>query len=444
MPTTIFTPLFNEFNVVYRGITDAYIGPLDQDDPLYHEGYNDPGVLYAIYYDGNIHEIGPVTAYAAEVLEAIREGRTPPTEQQWLATLTSTTVNAETSEAYAKGTINNVPAVDGQTGYHDNALYYKNQAASQATAASTSADNAATSVTQAAAWVTGTTTPSTSPSATNNAMYYAGLANDAQEATAAWITGNAQTSLTPSATNNAMYWTEQSKGYANGKDLEDATISARATDNAKYYSDLAHMWSNGNVSSEDVPSAANNARSYAVSAALSADTISGYLDSITTLADQISDDASAASSAASSVSDDVTTVLGYKTSSQQAANDAKAWAIGTTDTSHAAYNNNALYYANSCSGIYSTLAGYLNSATISYGITETINNINPETDITWVTPNPGDQPISPESGKYYWTRTLLTWNDENIDDTAIYNVGFVGADAGITSITNAQIDALFA
>ena len=59
--------------------------------------------------------------------------------------------SAETAEAYAKGTVDGTPVGSGDTGYHDNAKYYKDEAAGSATDAGNSATAASGSASGASA-----------------------------------------------------------------------------------------------------------------------------------------------------------------------------------------------------------------------------------------------------------------------------------------------------
>ena len=79
----------------------------------------------------------------------------------------------------------------------------------------------------------------------DSAKTYAENSKTEADRAAVWTQGSTTGSDQGSATNNAKYWTEQSKSYANGKDLNGNTVQARTTDNAQYYSNEAKGWANG-------------------------------------------------------------------------------------------------------------------------------------------------------------------------------------------------------
>lgn len=161
--------------------------------------------------------------------------------------------------------------------------WYTIDGASFYTQIATYAANALTASTSAAMWATGGSTGS--PTATNNALYYASLAskwatwgsgtpsseNNAKHwATVAqsWATeysnNNAKyyaeqaekwtdfsTGGTPTNTNHAKYWADQAHNWA----------TLKANDNASYYASVAHSWANGGKTG--TPSSENNAAYYA-------------------------------------------------------------------------------------------------------------------------------------------------------------------------------------
>lgn len=153
---------------------------------------------------------------------------------------------ADTAERYAKGTSNGVEVQENDedpTGWHDNSKYYKELAESAKTAAlaaqtaaansattaqqrATAAANSATAAANSATAAAGSATASAN-SATTAAGSATAAANSAttaqQQATAAagsvttaqqWATGG--TSGTPSATNNAKYYAERIQSLSAG------------------------------------------------------------------------------------------------------------------------------------------------------------------------------------------------------------------------------------
>jgi hypothetical protein len=106
-----------------------------------------------------------------------------------------------TAEAYAKGTRNGTAVTSGQTGYHDNSKYYKEQAATQASNASTSATSANTNALKAEGYAVGKQNGTTQTSGTyyhNNAQYYKEQAASSAT-TASTKAGEASTSATSAA-----------------------------------------------------------------------------------------------------------------------------------------------------------------------------------------------------------------------------------------------------
>lgn len=92
---------------------------------------------------------------------------------------------AQTAEAYAKGTRNGIPVTSTDPAYHNNSKYFSEQASTSATNAGTSATNAAGSASDAEAYGIGTRggTPveSTDPAYHKNSKYYSELASSWSE-----------------------------------------------------------------------------------------------------------------------------------------------------------------------------------------------------------------------------------------------------------------------
>lgn len=156
--------------------------------------------------------------------------------------------------------------VDPATGHVTE--WYTITGASFYTQIATYAANALTASSSAAMWVTGTTTPSTTPSATNNAAYYASQA-------AKWVTGTSTPTTTPGDTNNAAYWATVAHSWAtdysenNAKywaDQAHSWATTKPNDNASYYASTARSWATGG--STGTPGSKNNALYYANQASL--------------------------------------------------------------------------------------------------------------------------------------------------------------------------------
>lgn len=98
---------------------------------------------------------------------------------------------SETSEAYAKGTVNGTPVSSGQIGFQDNSKYYSTQASNSASSASNSASTATSKAILSESWAEGGTD-----------------------------------SRTGEDTANSKYWANQSLGYANQASSTLATIRA--------------------------------------------------------------------------------------------------------------------------------------------------------------------------------------------------------------------------
>ena len=171
-------------------------------------------------------------------LDIEAQGDIPDPIESWLvevsqmtAEIEATAPNAKLAEQYAKGTITE----DGVTrdvtseeaGYHDNSKYYKELAEAAKTAAQTAQTNAESAQTAAAGSATNAANSATAAAgsatnASNSATAAAGSVTTAQQ----WATGG--TSGTPSATNNAKYYAERIQSLSAGTIITGAPGSQAA------------------------------------------------------------------------------------------------------------------------------------------------------------------------------------------------------------------------
>lgn len=215
--------------------------------------------------------------------------------------------SAETAEAYAKGTVDGTPVGSGETGYHDNAKYYAEQASGSATDADNSATAASGSASGASASAlkseghavgqqNGSDVGSGSPYYHNNAKYYKEQASGSASA----ASGSAGT-----AADQALV----SEGYAKG--TQSGTPVASGTyyhDNAKYYKEQA----DGDASSASASATAANtdalkAEGYAVGKQNGTDVGSGspyYENNAKYYASEAADSATEAAASAASIDPD--------------------------------------------------------------------------------------------------------------------------------------------
>ena len=108
--------------------------------------------------------------------------------------------SASNAEAWAVGKRNNIDVSPSDYAYHNNSKYYSEQAATSATNAETSANNASTSETNAS------TSASNAATSEANAFSYANNALSSSQTSEMWATGGS--SGTPTATNNAKYYAD--------------------------------------------------------------------------------------------------------------------------------------------------------------------------------------------------------------------------------------------
>ncbi len=130
--------------------------------------------------------------------------------------------SAAKAEAYAKGTVNGVAVAEGETGYHDNAKYYKDLAGDSQSAAATASAQATLAKTAA-------------ETARDNAQSYAGQASASQTAA-----GNSQTAANASA-QNAEAW---AVGTRNGEPVPPTDPAYH--NNAKFHAENTDVHQDGN------------------------------------------------------------------------------------------------------------------------------------------------------------------------------------------------------
>lgn len=166
-----------------------------------------------------------------------------------------------TAEAYAKGTRNGTAVTSGQTGYHDNSKYYKEQAATQASNANTSATNANTNALKAEGYAVGKQNGTTQTSGTyyhNNAQYYKEQAADsattastkAGEASSSANTASQKASAASTSAQTASDKALVAEGYAKGTQngTPVGSTSPYYHNNAEYFKNLANPTVAANVS----------------------------------------------------------------------------------------------------------------------------------------------------------------------------------------------------
>ena len=159
--------------------------------------------------------------------------------------------SVEESEAWARGTKDNVPVTSEDAQYHNNSKYYAEQASGSAGSAGTNALNAEAF---GAGTRNGTDVTSGDAAYQNNAKYYAGQAGNNASA----ASGSA-TSASASALDAEAYGI----GKRGGVDVESGDVAYH--NNSRYYASLAS-------------NSANNASTSETNAGLSESAASGYSD----------------------------------------------------------------------------------------------------------------------------------------------------------------------
>lgn len=166
-----------------------------------------------------------------------------------------------TAEAYAKGTRNGTAVTSGQTGYHDNSKYYKEQAATQASNASTSATSANANALKAEGYAVGKQNGTTQTSGTyyhNNAQYYkeqaaSSATNASTKAGEASTSANTASQKASAASTSAQTASDKAlvaEGYAKGTQngTPVGSTSPYYHNNAEYFKNLANPTVAANVS----------------------------------------------------------------------------------------------------------------------------------------------------------------------------------------------------
>ena len=170
--------------------------------------------------------------------------------------------SAETSEAYAKGTVNGVAVTSGQTGYHDNADYYRQLAAASAAEAEAQKNEAVRQVSQtgqaiAAAMIS-------AEEAAASAAAAAGSAEDAEDSADAASDSEAAAK----ASEDAAAISE-----ANAAESEDKAF--------RYWQDAMAAVAVATVSADHAAASATAAADSEENAAASEIAAQGYAESIT-------------------------------------------------------------------------------------------------------------------------------------------------------------------
>lgn len=128
-------------------------------------------------------DLGVVTAYGY----AVKKGYTG-TEEEFAALMKDVADSAGTSEAWAAGTIAGTPVTPEAEQYHNNAKYYAEQAGGNAENAEQSKNSAKKSADTSEAWAVGTVggvpVEEGQPGYNDNAKYYAEQASDSADAAA--------------------------------------------------------------------------------------------------------------------------------------------------------------------------------------------------------------------------------------------------------------------
>jgi len=432
---------FEEFIALYRGVERVWIGNGT-------DGEN--GVLYAEMVDGVVQTLGPVTGY----YYALEQGFTG-TFSEWVQIILDCTVNAQAAAASAAAALASQTAAAGS---ETNASTYASSAEASATNASTSEANASlsslTASTKASEASSSASTASTkaseaSTSASNaatseaNAAASALLASDkASEASSSALSAaNSASSAETKASEASTSASNAATSESNALSYKNAAQNAQT--GAEEAKENAEAWAIGKRNGSDVPTTdptyQNNAKYYSTQASSFATTA---FDSATNASTYATNAANSASGALTSEGNALTysnNALAYKNDAEQAKTDAQtsesnasasaaisssksldseAYAIGKRNgidvgSSDVAYHNNALYYSQQAREI----ADEIKAAT---SITEYQNSTSGSTipTGTW-TPNP-----DPQSGKYLWARTTLTWTDTST--SVIYGVNYIG------------------
>lgn len=446
-----FYPEFSENVILYRGADKVFIG----------DGTNGhvDGHLYTQFVDEVEKDLGPVSAYALAVSQGYQG-----TLAEWSLEIARASINAQeakdardtaiemkglavqakegavqaqnTAEAWAAGTLGGTPSAT------NNAAYYAIQAAQ-------AKQDAIDQANRASAWATGGLTGD--PSATNNSQYYAGQASDSADEAHAWANGGSNG--TPDSTNNAKYYADQAHVWTTGA-LNDNGIGG-AANNAKYYAEQAQYWATGG--STGTPGISNNAKYYADEAKTMRDQTLEKFDPIVAYASQVSQDTQTVSdltdeaemwaTGGSSGTPSATNNAKYyaETANQQA----KKWAVGPgDDTTDETYENNAKHYAETAyenamkwaigpdgdttDETYENNAKHYSDLAKSYS-----DNVESVTATTLYYNTSGNGTVPPEDGDGWvgapapqegkYLWSKTTFTWADGTSKVVYNVGFIGA-----------------
>lgn len=255
------------------------------------------------------------------------------------AAVADSEVNAELASEWAVGKkLDGTDVIEGETGYQNNAKYYKELAADNASAAATSATNATnaanSATTKATAAAGSATTAQTNAELASRYARGKNLDNtavssgdDGYQDNALYYKDQASTSAT-NATNSATgaaSSAETSKKWAIGQTTSGSPIPV--TDPiynkySKYWAELASKWARGkDLDGTDVSSSDST-----------------YNKNASYYANQAADSASAALSSKNNAATSATNAA-------SSANAAQSWAVGGTNTRTGEDTNNAEYWS---------------------------------------------------------------------------------------------------
>lgn len=265
-----FTPEFNDFITLYRGVERIWISGAPYIEP---EDQDKGGILFAEMEDGTIQTLGPVTGF----FWAQKQGYVG-TFEEWVELIANGTQNAMDAEGWARGTHNNIPV------------------------------------------------PSTDPAYNNHSKFYSEVSLEKSLVSEDWAEGTRGGTSDPTfASKSSKYWAEQSKSYTNGKDLNNQPVQARAEDNAEYFKDEAKGWAN--YGTQDVhPSSTNNAyhwNTQAIAAKTGAETAQGLAETAQVAAETAQANAETAQSLAETAQQAAETAQGLAETAQGLSEDAQ-------------------------------------------------------------------------------------------------------------------------
>ena len=255
-----FYPEFGEYIPLYRGIVRVWLGD---------GSTGKAGNLYAEYIDGAIQDLGPVTSFAYAAREGIAGPGTPyPTEEDWINYLANAYSHILDAEAWANGTRGGQPIQPGDEVENKFSKYWAEQSKSYSDGKSLddstdirATDNAEYYKNLSKKWAVNSTKVEGN---LDSAKTYAENSKAQADRSAMWASGTS--SGDGAIDNNAKHWAEQSKEFANGKDLNGNLV--KPDDNAEYFKDQSKLWAIGPNDPSSTPSDTNNAEYYAYQADL--------------------------------------------------------------------------------------------------------------------------------------------------------------------------------